>query len=206
MTKPKEKEYDGSTPIQGKFAVLQESFIDNIIANIIQYKAYQLAGYKSQTDESAMASASALLRIPKIQARLAYKRAQLAKKTDISAERVIKEFARIALSDLSELYDEDGNIKDIQDIPEDLRRAIAGVEHVAEFDKGGKITGFTKKIKLWDKTKALENLGKHLGLFEKDNAQKRSLTVVEILAIVESNKAKRLKTGDMPLIEGEQDG
>ena len=34
--------------------------------------------------------------------------------------------------------------------------------------------GETKKVKLYDKLRALEALGKHIGLFEKDNKQKQA--------------------------------
>jgi phage terminase small subunit len=62
----------------------------------------------------------------------------------------------------------------MSDIPEDARRAIAGIEIVEEFEGSGKDReqiGYTKKIKFWDKPKALENLGKHLGIYLEDNKQ-----------------------------------
>ena len=45
---------------------------------------------------------------------------------------------------------------DIRDLPEDVRRAIAGWS----WDKEGRFT-----VKLADKSKALDQLGKHLKLF-----------------------------------------
>jgi hypothetical protein len=50
-----------------------------------------------------------------------------------------------------------------------VRRAIAGVEVTEEFEGRGaerKSVGFTKKVRFWEKTKALELLGKHLGIFK----------------------------------------
>ena len=200
----KNKEYNGSTPITGPYAVMREAFVDNIIANVVQYKAYQQAGYKPKTDEVALAASSRLLRNVTIQKRLAYKRAQLAKKAEITAEKVIKEFACIGLVDIAQIYDDNGNIKDIEDIPEETRRAIAGIEHIAEYDNDGNVSGYTKKLKFWDKNKALENLGKHLGLYELDNAQ-RGMSIVEILAIVGGSAAMPVidgETGEQPLLEG----
>ena len=40
------------------------------------------------------------------------------------------------------------------------------------------------QFKLYSKLTALEQLGKHLGFFEKDNEQRRQLTIVDIMAIV----------------------
>ena len=201
----KNKEYNGSTPITGPYAELQEAFVDNIIAGLPQYEAYRKAGYKGKNDAIIMSNSSTLLkRNKKVIRRLAYKRAQLAKKAEITAEKVIKEFACIGLVDIAQIYDDNGNIKDIEDIPEETRRAIAGIEHIAEYDNDGNVSGYTKKLKFWDKNKALENLGKHLGLYELDNAQ-RGMSIVEILAIVGGNAAMPViegETGEQPLLEG----
>lgn len=62
-----------------------------------------------------------------------------------------------------------GGLKNIQDIDESTRRAISSLETYEEFEGYGEErekVGDTKKIKLIDKTKALELLGKHLGMFK----------------------------------------
>ena len=53
-------------------------------------------------------------------------------------------------------------------MPEALRLAISSIEVFEEFEGSGKdrvYIGDTKKLKIWDKVKALELLGKHLKLF-----------------------------------------
>lgn len=60
-------------------------------------------------------------------------------------------------------------LKNIQDIDESTRRAISSLETFEEFEGYGEDRekiGDTKKVKLIDKTKALELLGKHLGMFK----------------------------------------
>ena len=60
-------------------------------------------------------------------------------------------------------------LKNIHDIDESTRRAISSLETFEEFEGYGdnrEKIGDTKKIKLIDKTKALELLGKHLGMFK----------------------------------------
>ena len=83
-------------------------------------------------------------------------------------DRVLKELNHIGTVDLSGAYDGHGKLKDIQDIPEDIRRCIAGVETDEIWDGVGKdreCIGHTKKIKLFDKIKALELIGKKFAMF-----------------------------------------
>lgn len=90
------------------------------------------------------------------------------KRVLISADRVLLELKRIALLDIGEAYGPDNELLPIRDIPKDIRRAIAGVE-VEElwegFGEDRQHVGQTKKLKLNDKLRALELLGKHLKLF-----------------------------------------
>lgn len=87
---------------------------------------------------------------------------------------MIQEAARIGLLDPARLFDEKGNLLPINDIPAEVRAAIASIE-VGEVEIDGEVTTRVKKIKLWDKNSALEKLMKHLGSFERDNQQKAGL-------------------------------
>ena len=97
------------------------------------------------------------------------------------AEESMRECRRIALADVGEAFNDDGSLKSIKDIPEDLRRAIAGFEVLEVWEGTGKdreFVGELKKVKFWSKNKEIENLFKHHGLFEKDNNQGGTKTVV----------------------------
>lgn len=78
-----------------------------------------------------------------------------------TVERVLREYGRIAFLDIGQAFQPDGSLKPIHEIPEDIRRSIAGIEVVNIGDGEGKL----HKIKILDKTKALQDLGKHLGMF-----------------------------------------
>ncbi len=83
----------------------------------------------------------------------------------IDPDRALREAARLAYSDIRQLYDEKGRLKPMKDWPDDLAAAIGGVEFVRRNVEGG--DGHQDdviKIKAWDKPKALEMLFKHLGL------------------------------------------
>ena len=81
------------------------------------------------------------------------------KRTEITQDRVLQELAAIAFAkatDYAEVKDEQVIIKDTKKLDEQQTRAIAGIEE-------GK---FGIKVKLNDKEKALELLGRHLGMFK----------------------------------------
>lgn len=85
---------------------------------------------------------------------------------DVSRERTLLEIARIAFSDIRKFYTMDGALKPITDLDDDAAAALAGVEvyeeKVSDPDADEVVVaGQTKKIKTYDKTKALEMLAKH---------------------------------------------
>jgi len=83
---------------------------------------------------------------------------------DIQAVEVLRELKLIALSDLGRCFSASGRLLSIVDMPEAVRRAIAGVDVVESVDTDGRPV-VIKKLKFWDKNKALEQLGRHLKLF-----------------------------------------
>lgn len=78
-----------------------------------------------------------------------------------STDRILQELMRIAFFDPADLFNDDGSVKMLSEIPEDARRCIAGLE--LSLDEDGE-TVF-RKYKIIDKHKALENLGRHLAMF-----------------------------------------
>lgn len=87
---------------------------------------------------------------------------------EISADRVIKEIAKLAFSDICQLFDSGGLLKDVSSLENDVSATVSSVESLEEYDGHGDqkvLIGNTKKVKLWDKTKALEMLGRHFKLF-----------------------------------------
>jgi hypothetical protein len=73
-----------------------------------------------------------------------------------------------ANSDPRRLYHADASLKQIAEMDDDTRAAIASMEvHERKIDG---IVVRTVKIKFWDKNAALEKAMRHLGLYERDNA------------------------------------
>jgi phage terminase small subunit len=117
------------------------------------------AGYSAKTAEVA---ASRLLRNVKIRAFIAELIAKDEKKIglDFSKERTLLEMGRLAFSDIRKFYNEDGSLKPIHELDDDAAAALSGFE-VEEMMFGDIAVAKVKKIKRWDKTKALEMYAKY---------------------------------------------
>lgn len=116
------------------------------------------------TSKTINEMASRLLGDRKISARIAALQAPALRKAEITVERSLLEDARLAYSDVRKLYKPDGSLIPVHELDDDTAAAIASIE----YDKD---TGKVSKIKFWDKSSALDKSFKHLGLYEKDNAQ-----------------------------------
>ncbi len=82
----------------------------------------------------------------------------------ISATRVLNEIAKLAFFDPRKLLNDDGTPKRIHQLDDETAAAVAGIDIVT---KGNDDLGYADilKIKLADKSKNLELLGRHLKLF-----------------------------------------
>jgi phage terminase small subunit len=152
----------------------RKRFIDEYLKDLNGTQAAIRAGYSKN---SANVQAAQLLALPSVKAYLAEKEAIINARLDISADRIKKELARVAFQDVRQFYDEAGNLIPIHMLNDDAAAALAGME-VDEIGLEGVKIGVNKKIKRFDKVKALELLGKSEGIFEKDNDQKKNETVV----------------------------
>src|SRR6267142_6304759 len=88
----------------------------------------------------------------------------------VRADDVLGELLRIARADLTQAFTPEGQLKPIHEIPEDVRRAIAGVEVEQLFEGRGQKrekVGDLVKVKFWNKVSGLDLLGRHLNLWEK---------------------------------------
>jgi phage terminase small subunit len=92
-----------------------------------------------------------------------------AKRVQVTADAVITECAKLAFSDVRQLFDpQSGEMLPPDKWPEGIAAAVASVE-VEELMGGSgpdrAQIGWTKKVRLWNKPQALEMLGKHLKLW-----------------------------------------
>jgi len=132
----------------------QQRFCAEYIRDLNATKAAARAGYSPRTARSI---GSENLAKPDIQAEIRRLKAERAERLMISADRVVEELARIAFSNIEDLFNADGSLKGIGKLSPDTAAAIANIETTE--------SGATR-VRLFDKLRALELLGKHLGLFD----------------------------------------
>lgn len=85
----------------------------------------------------------------------------------VDPDRLLQEAARLSLSDIRELYDEDGRLLPVKKLPDNIAHAVKSVENVrGNVDKGDGHFDRVVKLTLTGKEKSLEMLFKHLGLLE----------------------------------------
>lgn len=146
----------------------QQRFVEEYLVDLNATQAAIRAGYSSR---SANRIATENLSKPVIREAIQRAKAERSQRTQITADRVLEEYARLAFSDPRDLFDDDGNLSQIKDLKEPIAAAIASMEVFTKIDETGKIAN-TTRVRLWNKNKSLSDLAKHLGLFEKNNRQK----------------------------------
>jgi phage terminase small subunit len=123
-------------------------------------EAYHAGNMAPKTINEA---ASRLLKNSKVAARIAELKAPAIAAAGLSAERTLREIARVAYADPRRLFRADGSLIPIVELDEDAAGMIAAIE----VDEDGRTT----KVRLWDKNQALEKAFKYLGLYEREKTQ-----------------------------------
>lgn len=151
------REYDAAMK---KLTRKQAAFVREYLVDLNATQAAIRAGYSKKTAYSIGAENMSK---PEIQAALGIASARRAKKTEITAERVLREYAKLAFYDPKKLYDHNDQLKSIADIDDDTAAAITSLDHISLPDSAG--GGSLQKVRMADKKAALDSIAKHLGMF-----------------------------------------
>lgn len=141
----------------------QQRFVAEYLVDLNATQAAIRAGYSART---AAEQASRLLTNVKVSESVQAAMKARSERTKIDADWVLQRLAAQAEADMAELFDEHGALRPVKDWPEVWRKGlVAGVDVFEEFAGQGaerQSIGFTKKIKLADRLKNLELIGKHV--------------------------------------------
>lgn len=143
----------------------EEVFARRIMEGRQQAEAYREIYPSAQawTPQQVAQKASTFAKRPNVQARIAELRKESMEKTNVTAERVIAELAKIAFFDIRKVVDKDGNPLPIQELDEDTAKAMVGLD-VVQFGNADAGRGTVLKVKMADKLGALTTLARHHGL------------------------------------------
>ena len=183
----------------------QKRFCEEYLIDLNATQAAIRAGYSTKTAEQ---TASRLIRNVKVHEYIAKRQKELSRSTEITQERVIKELALIAFSNnadyahvvekkmqveaggtLVDVLDKDGKpvmyrtVEPVltEELTEEQKRALAVIKKGRE----------GLEVKSCDKVKALELLGKHLGIFtDKIEANVNDTTRSELSELLAQRKAR----------------
>lgn len=146
---------------ENKLTPKQQRFVDEYLIDMNATQACIRAGY---SEKNAHKIASELLGKTGVSEAIEAKRKRLEIKTEITAEKVLQEYAKIAFSNIGEFVDWNNGGIILKPSSELTKEQLACVSEVSEsktkFDT-------TVKFKLHDKLNALHKLGDHLGIFKK---------------------------------------
>ena len=109
----------------------QQSFIDAYLVSPNAVQAYR-AAYPGTPYRSAATLAGRLLKKVEVRAEISAARRAQSRRTRISADKALRELARVAFSDVFDFFDAEGHLRPVWQIPIETRRAIVGVKVTRE--------------------------------------------------------------------------
>lgn len=213
-TYPRFMFYSGVVSVANGLTARQQRFVDEYMVDLNATQAAIRAGY---SERSAQVIGAENLTKPIVAAEIQARRAAMSEKLEITREWVLQELAAIAKANATDFVTVETEkadrlcihpitgevvtlpiglqqcvrVLDTNEVPVDKRAAIAGI-------KQGK-NGI--EVKLHDKVRALEMLGRHLGLFE--NKDTPAGVENNLFAAIVSTSGEEVDTDDIPEIEQE---
>ncbi|WP_442486515.1 terminase small subunit [Fusobacterium necrophorum] len=166
----------------------QDLFVKEYLKDLNATQAYIRAGYKAKDEKSAAVLANRLLRKVKIQEKIQKAMAEREKRTEITQDRVLREIANLAFTDRTGIVNLKKNrviIQDFEELTPEQRACVAGVKE----------TKYGIEVSFYNKEKALEMLGRHLGMFNDKIKIDGEMTVNNPLQGLTTEELKKLIQG-----------
>ena len=105
---------------------------------------------------------------PRVTQRVEELQKQAAERNKIELDDLIQMLSSMARFDIGSLYDDEGKLKPVSQMPIEGRKMIQQIETIG---------GYTDKIKTYSRLEVIEKLMRHLGGYEKDNEQKGNIVI-----------------------------
>lgn len=139
----------------------QQKFVDEYLVDLNAKQAAIRAGYSERTAEQ---QGSRLLSNVKVSAAIREAKAERSERTKIDADWVLARLAQEAEADVADLYDDSGAIKPVREWPKIWRQGLVTGLDIDETSVDGVKYGEVSKIKLSDRIRRIELIGKHVDI------------------------------------------
>ena len=149
----------------------QKIFVDEYLIDLNGTRAYKVAYKRIKNDDVAAANASRLLRNAKVKTEIDKRMKDRQERTEVTQDRVVNELANLAFTDRTGIVTITSNrviIKNFEELTEQQKSCISGIKE----------TKFGIEVTFYSKEKALELLGRHLGIFNDKLDVKGSVPVM----------------------------
>lgn len=168
--------------------------------------SYRAAGFRAANNHVAAVEGSRLLATPDITEAIAAAHAEIARRAEVSASRVLAEYLSLAFNDLRDVFvtGPDGALymRPVRDWPESVGRSLSSIKVKHSLEKKTDGSGFEPveivEFKLWSKTDALEKLGRHLKLFKEAGSDEGNPLVVRMVEVVRGASGTSSPDADNP--------
>ena len=171
----------------------QKIFADEYLIDLNATRAYRVAYPSVKKDETAAQAGSRMLRNVKVAKYISDRMKERQERTDVTQDRVVQELAASAFAKATDYVEIRGGrvvIKDTIQLEDNQIRAIAGIKEGAN--------GI--EIKLNDKEKALELLGRHLGMWN-DKLDIKTPAIDDSIKEMEAYFEQQKASGSGPPVE-----
>ena len=171
----------------------QKIFADEYLIDLNATRAYRVAYPSVKKDETAAQAGSRMLRNVKVAKYISDRMKERQERTEVTQDRVVQELAASAFAKATDYVEIHGGrvvIKDTSQLEDNQIRAISGIKEGAN--------GI--EIKLNDKEKALELLGRHLGMWN-DKLDIKTPAIDDSIKEMEAYFEQQKASGSGPPVE-----
>ena len=146
---------------------------------------------------------------PEIRARIKELTRKKLSRADCTADRVMQELARVAFSDIRDMFDEEGNLLPIHELSDDAAAAVAGIDVEYKVERGRdddgnptQVVSRVAKIRRAPKMDALKVLAQHLKLIGPTSEEVADSVMAFARALEAANRrAPQIQAPAAPFIE-----
>ena len=159
---------------QHRLSAGEQKFIEEYTQGTRLSTALSRAGIESTNAISTLAK---LKRNPAFAKAFETQQQNVDAEKQLTGERVLEELAAIGFADIADYYDEQGNMRPLDEIPPRARRAIVGLK-IRSLGTGENQRE-VMEYELADKLTALDKLGKNQKLFNDREPQTLDITITQ---------------------------